>query len=282
MGRRQQKSNGGSIVVLLVLIAMVGTGCGYLLLERTQEAEMPPTVETVEPTVVPEKVPEEVPEEEPVVKDPVVELPEEPAVPTLPEGTEDWQIIMASKWYPLDGDPVMEMAQVEGYNVDSRIVEPLTQMPADCRVAGFEPKICSAYRSYETQERLYNNKVDRVMAADPTLSIEAAKEVAATEVAVPGGSEHQTGLTLDIVDINYQILDSTQADRPTQQWLMEHCWDYGFVLRYPLGYSEITGIIYEPWHYRYVGYDMAQEMKEEGVVMETYLAERGLYQFPEA
>lgn len=274
MGRRQQKSSGSAVVVLLVLIAMVAAGCGYLLLGEEETEIIPEAVETTVSTeIVPEVVPEPDVEEEPVI--------EEEPLPTLPEGTEDWQIIIASKWYPLDADPEMELVQVEGYSVDSRIVEDLEQMLADCRAAGFDPKICSAYRSYETQERLYNNKVDRVLAADPTLSLEEAYEVAATEVAVPGGSEHQTGLTLDIVDINYQILDDTQAERATQQWLMENCWDYGFILRYPLGYSDITGIIYEPWHYRYVGYDIAQEMREEGVVLETYLAERGLYVFPE-
>lgn len=278
MGRRQKKSSGASTVVLLILIAIVGAGCVYVWLDHTQTEENPPVAETVVPEVVPEVVPDTMPELE--VEDvPVIE---EPTLPTLPEGTEDWQIIIASKWYPLDADPEMELTQVEGYSVDSRIVADLEQMLADCRAAGFDPMICSAYRSYETQERLYNNKVERVMAADPSLSIEAAMELAATEVAVPGGSEHQTGLTLDIVDRAYQILDDSQAERETQQWLMEHCWEYGFILRYPLGYSDITGIIYEPWHYRYVGYDIAQEMLAEGVVLETYLADRGLYVFPDA
>ncbi|WP_409967306.1 M15 family metallopeptidase [Bengtsoniella intestinalis] len=277
MGRREQESSGSPFMIVL-LVAIIGAACWWLLLGQSEAEIVPEAVETtvsaeITPEIVPEVVPEPEVEEEIVV--------EEDPMPTLPEGTEDWQIIIASKWYPLDADPEMELVQVEDYSVDSRIVEALEQMLADCRAAGFTPKICSAYRSYEVQERLYNNKVDRVLAADPTLSIEEAMEVAATEVAVPGGSEHQTGLTLDIVDINYQILDETQANTATQQWLMEHCWDYGFILRYPLGYSDITGIIYEPWHYRYVGYDIAQEMLEEQVVFETYLAERGLYVFPE-
>ena len=90
-------------------------------------------------------------------------------------------------------------------------------------------------------------------------------------VAVPGTSEHQLGLAVDIIDSNYGYLDDYQASMPTQKWLMEHCWEYGFILRYPEGTTEITGIIYEPWHYRYVGVEVAMEMKQLGVTLEEYL-----------
>ena len=90
-------------------------------------------------------------------------------------------------------------------------------------------------------------------------------------VAVPGTSEHQLGLALDIVDMNHQILDESQEETDTQQWLMAHSWEYGFILRYPNDKSEITGIIYEPWHYRYVGRDAAREIYEQGVCLEEYL-----------
>ena len=90
-------------------------------------------------------------------------------------------------------------------------------------------------------------------------------------MAVPGTSEHQTGLALDIVDTSYQILDEAQEDTDVQRWLAEHSWEYGFVLRYPLGKSEITGISYEPWHYRYVGRTAAREMTELGLRLEEYV-----------
>ena len=89
--------------------------------------------------------------------------------------------------------------------------------------------------------------------------------------AVPGCSEHQTGLALDIVDASYQILDQGQEDTLVQQWLIEHSWEYGFVLRYPNAKSEITGIIYEPWHYRYVGREAAREMTELDLCLEEYV-----------
>jgi D-alanyl-D-alanine carboxypeptidase len=91
-------------------------------------------------------------------------------------------------------------------------------------------------------------------------------------VAVPGTSEHHLGLALDIVDSSYTKLNHQQAKMPTQKWLMEHCWEYGFILRYPADKSDSTGIIYEPWHYRYVGVDVARELQESGLTLEEYIA----------
>ena len=76
---------------------------------------------------------------------------------------------------------------------------------------------------------------------------------------------------MDIVTPNNQTLNRTQAETKVQQWLMEHCWDYGFILRYPEGTTDITGIIFEPWHYRYVGIPVAKAMQENGLTLEEYL-----------
>ena len=98
-----------------------------------------------------------------------------------------------------------------------------------------------------------------------------AKAKAATSVARPGTSEHQLGLAVDIVDKSHQTLDAAQEDTPVQQWLLENSWKYGFILRYPNQKSNLTGIIYEPWHYRYVGQAAAQEIHERGICLEEYL-----------
>ena len=90
-------------------------------------------------------------------------------------------------------------------------------------------------------------------------------------MAVPGTSEHQLGLAVDIVDRSNQNLDESQEDTAVQQWLMAHSWEYGFILRFPTGKSDITGIIYEPWHYRYVGRDAAKEIYDRGICLEEYL-----------
>ena len=94
-------------------------------------------------------------------------------------------------------------------------------------------------------------------------------------VALPGCSEHQTGLALDIVAAGYQILDEEQEDTAEQKWLMENSWKYGFILRYPSEKSDITGIGYEPWHYRYVGKAAAADIYRTGVCLEEYLSQEG-------
>jgi D-alanyl-D-alanine carboxypeptidase len=104
------------------------------------------------------------------------------------------------------------------------------------------------------------------------ISYDEAYTAAATVVAIPGTSEHNLGLAVDICAEDYQVLDDAQADTPEQQWLMEHCADYGFILRYPQGKEDQTGIIWEPWHYRYVGVEAAQEITSSGLCLEEYLA----------
>ena len=129
--------------------------------------------------------------------------------------------------------------------------------------------IVSAYRTREEQEYLYWRKVKRLEEAG--WSYDHALKEAGKEVAVPGTSEHQLGLAVDIIDGNYGYLDEHQANMPAQKWLMEHCHEYGFILRYPTGTTEITGIIFEPWHYRYVGQEIAQEITNLGITLEEYL-----------
>ena len=143
----------------------------------------------------------------------------------------------------------------------------------DMRAEGLSPLICSSYRTNEKQQTLYSNQVNGYLAQG--YSQAKAEEEAGKWVAVPGTSEHQTGLAADIVDMSYQILDEKQEDTPVQKWLMENSWKYGFILRYPSDKSDITGIHYEPWHYRYVGKETAKEIYEKGVCLEEYLEELG-------
>ena len=88
-----------------------------------------------------------------------------------------------------------------------------------------------------------------------------------------GESEHATGLAMDIVSTEYAGLDEKQGETDDQKWLMEHCYEYGFILRYPQDKSDDTGIIYEPWHYRYVGTEAALAIRDQGVTLEEYLNE---------
>ena len=156
-----------------------------------------------------------------------------------------------------------------GLVVDQRCYPDLQDMMDACRAAGNDPLICSSYRTWEKQEQLFQNKVDRPTAQG--LSPEEARTEAAKSVAVPGTSEHQLGLAVDIVAADNQNLDQSQETTAVQRWLMEHCWEYGFILRYPEGKSDVTGIIYEPWHYRYVGKEAAKEIYDRGICLEEYL-----------
>ena len=184
---------------------------------------------------------------------------------------EDWRLLLVNAWHKLPEDYHVELKTLaNGLQVDARIYDDLNAMLTDCREAGLEPIVCSAYRTEDTQTRLYRNKVSRLLSAG--WSRDTVEQEAARWVAPPGTSEHQTGLALDIVSADYQLLDEQQAQTPEQQWLMAHCWEYGFVLRNPTDKCAVTGIGYEPWHYRYVGKEAAREMQQKGLCLEEYLA----------
>ena len=194
--------------------------------------------------------------EEPIIKDPV--------------DPEAWNLILVNPWNPLPENYSFTKKELSnGHAVDERCYPDLQAMMDACRAAGNSPVICSSYRSYEKQQSLYQNKVNRLAAQG--YSQEKAREEAAKAVALPGTSEHQLGLAVDIVDIANQNLDSSQENTAVQQWLMEYSWEYGFILRYPNDKSDITGIIYEPWHYRYVGKEAAAEIYQQGLCLEEYL-----------
>ncbi len=193
-----------------------------------------------------------------------------PADKPAPAG-EDWPLLLVNGEHPLpEGFPVPELTQLKnGHAVDSRAYPALQRMMDDCRAAGLQPVICSSWRSWDTQERLFAAEVENWLARGYIR--QEAEEQAARWVARPGASEHQTGLAVDIVDLSYQLLDEGQEDTPVQRWLMAHCAEYGFILRYPTDKGAVTGVGYEPWHYRYVGAAAARAMLEGGLCLEEYL-----------
>lgn len=134
---------------------------------------------------------------------------------------------------------------------------------------GFRFEICSAYRSVAMQQQLYDADIDSYMAKG--MSYEEAKAATERYTMPPGCSEHSTGLALDIVAVSNQRLDDSQEYTKETQWLHENCWKYGFILRYPKGRGEITGIAYESWHYRYVGQEVAEYITENDLTLEEYL-----------
>ena len=186
---------------------------------------------------------------------------------------DDWNLLLVNWENPLPEDfSIPRLTQlVNGHAIDSRAYPALQKMMDDARAAGLQPTICSSFRTLEKQEELYNGKVQRLLAEG--YGREEAEVQAAMWVARPGTSEHQAGLAVDIVDKSYQLLDQGQENTAVQKWLMNHCAQYGFILRYPTGTAALTGVNYEPWHYRYVGTEAAAEIMERGICLEEYLSE---------
>lgn len=180
------------------------------------------------------------------------------------------EVILVNPWNftPEDYDP--EIVLINDWQKSSSVCrDALVEMLEDCKKAGLTPYIASAYRTHGDQIWLHNNKIQRLIAEG--YSEAEAKVLAGTVVAVPGTSEHELGLAFDLVDNSYRNLDEAQENTAVQKWLMENSWKYGFILRYPNDKSEITGIIYEPWHYRYLGKTIAKEVYESGLCLEEYL-----------
>lgn len=184
-----------------------------------------------------------------------------------------WYLTLVNFECPLDKtfEPE-ELADADNsYMADARITDSLKKMIADARSTENVRIIAlSGYRDYAYQQELFDNKVQRLQ-QEKGYSVSKAREEAATVVAVPGTSEHQLGLALDLVDARHVKLDSSQENTKAYKWLYEHCAEYGFIVRYPNGKTDITGIIYEPWHFRYVGVEAATYIMENEITLEEYL-----------
>ena len=172
--------------------------------------------------------------------------------------------VLANQDNLLDGNFIPELSGLEnGHYFDSRAVDSLKAFIKGARDAGLSVYLTSSYRSYATQEYLFNNKVAQYG---------GDREAAARIVAIPGSSEHQTGLAADIVDKYYEYMNESLADTALSKWMKEHCAEYGFILRFPEDKQDITGIMFEPWHFRYVGEEAAKYIMEKGICLEEFVA----------
>lgn len=197
-------------------------------------------------------------------------------VSSKPESTsatfnkDDWNLLLINKQHTIPDDYEFTLGVIKGsMRCDERIIEPLTQMFAAAKEDGVNLVVCSPYRDLARQEYLFDRKMKGFIKSG--MSYMDAYKTASITVTVPGASEHQVGLAVDIISDTYSALDEGFADTPAGQWLAEHSWEYGFILRYPLGKEEITGIQYEPWHFRYVGVDAAQIITRDGITLEEFV-----------
>lgn len=213
---------------------------------------------------------------EPVATAPLeeTEIPAEPAkaesdVPEI--DLTDWRLALIGPGNPLPEEYPLELETLpNGHYFDARAVESLNRMLEDGNAEGLSLMICSAYRSVDLQSDLFERQIGKQQ--NSGLEYDDAVEAARRVVASPGESEHNLGLAADIVAVSYQVLDSGFAGTAEGQWLRENCAKYGFVLRYDEDKQDITQIIYEPWHFRYVGVEAATYMMENGLCLEEYLA----------
>lgn len=183
---------------------------------------------------------------------------------------EDWRLLLINKQHPIPEDYTFELGTIKGsMKCDSRIIDDLLAMLQGAKADGINLVICSPYRDLNRQQVLFNRKIKAYMGKG--MSYMDAYKVSSQAVTVPGASEHQIGLALDIVCDSYSSLNEGFGDTQAGKWLAEHSCEYGFTLRYPKGKEYITSIEYEPWHFRYVGKEAATMMKEKGICLEEFV-----------
>lgn len=176
----------------------------------------------------------------------------------------EWNLIVVNRWNPIPENYSVELTVLSnGQKVDSRIYPHLQEMFDAARAEGIYPIVREGYRTEEEQQEILDDKIQAYI--NEGYSQWRAERNAKEWVALPGTSEHQLGIA---VDINADKSKCTNDD--VYAWLAENAYKYGFILRYPLDKQEITGTSYEPWHYRYVGVEAAQEIHERGICLEEY------------
>lgn len=160
------------------------------------------------------------------------------------------------------------------YDFDERAADYLLDMFAAAKKDGINLTVNSAYRTIEYQQFNFDRSVQQRV--NDGMTYEEAVADTEKEVAIPGKSEHNAGLAADIFSDEYVSFDDDGfKNTKAYTWLMENAADYGFILRYPEDKEAETGIIYEPWHYRFVGVYYAHKVKDSGLCLEEYFDENG-------
>ena len=258
ISKRRRKRNMQRIVFILllsVLLVLATNGLTGLITGKGVE-ESSSVAQVIEPEVTPEPTPE--------------------PTPSIPQPNDF--TVLVNRANPLASDYDVETRGIVNngtptdYQFDVRAIEHLEAMLKAAADAGHPVLIRSAHRTINYQRMLYNNKVQAYLNAgynQATAETEAAKWV-----AVPGTSEHNLGIVVDIVNKGYTgELEQYFENDPLFSWLTENCADYGFILRYPKTKESVTGIVYEPWHYRYVGEEVAHYIMDNDLTLEEYWEE---------
>lgn len=199
-------------------------------------------------------------------------------VPASTSGDSDNLLILVNPWHRIPDDYTLDLETVQGdYKMNKLAAAAAKDLIAAAAKDGCSLRVCSGYRTVEKSRELYERKVRQYL--DAGYGEAAAKTEAAKWVAPPGTSEHHTGLAMDIVSADYfdyyADLEHDFEKFDEFGWLIAHCAEYGFILRYPEDKQDVTGITYEPWHYRYVGKETAGVIMSRGLCLEEYLEQYG-------
>ncbi len=206
---------------------------------------------------------------------------EKKATPSdLPKADPDsWDLVLVGPKNKIDqeiDESQLTTLSDNSHQVDSRIASDYEAFSAAATEAGFPLVVISAYRSVAAQQEVFSTNVNSLMSSEGLSEADAIAKTKET-ITEPGYSEHHTGLAVDIVDQewynNYssQVLDASYGSQPGAKWIAENAPKYGFIIRYPDGKEDITGITYEPWHIRYVGKENAEYITKNKLTLEEYL-----------
>lgn len=272
--KKRRSGTGAALGLVLILLLGAITAGAVLLAQNNQkpseeqnnqqsQSSDEETIEEEQPTQPQEEETQQ--EEESSEKQDTQKLAEEFA-----QEKQEWYLLLANVDNPLPQDFTVETEVVQNsFEMDAHVAQTMRDMIDAAAKDGVDLLVCSAYRSIEKQQTLFDEQVQIYL--NQGKSQQEAYDLTASAIAIPGTSEHHTGLAADIVTPTHQTLDPEFADTEAGQWLQEHAWEYGFVLRYPEDKQDVTKIIYESWHYRFVGKTHAKLMKESGLCLEEYL-----------
>ena len=251
------------MVPLIILYKSVGDTTPKIKLydrNQTENSSENQEAQTTEPQTEPvSEEPQAVPETKTAEKKPAMIIPITDA--------EKWNLAIINTKYPLPDSYAPTLSNViSGSNIqlDSRVSERYAEMYAAAKLSGCVLTPYSGYHSYALQETNYNRKVNFYV--NQGISAEEANQKASAQVLPAGCSEHNAGLAMDIVSASSDFINTKEY-----KWLCENAHNYGFILRYPEDKTAITGMNFEPWHWRYVGTQAAKEMKEKNQCLEEYL-----------
>ena len=187
---------------------------------------------------------------------------------------EKWAYFLINNENPLPEDYEPELKTVGGsFSLDNRCAGYAAEMLKSAELDGIRLCVVSAYRSRQKQGENFDNYVERLIKEN--YSEDEAAAITASQIALPGASEHNAGLALDILSADWFMTHDDITDdfdrTPEFAWLSKNSWKFGFILRYPKHGGDITGFVYEPWHFRYIGQEKAGQIYNSGLILEEYM-----------